>query len=756
MIFVLVVLVIGFSGLVAQALLLRELLVSFYGNELTIGIILANWMLSESAGAFLSGRYIERFKNKSNIFVILQIIFSLGAIFSIYLARVVKVWLGILPGEAVGLGIIFWGSFLVILLVGFCHGALFSCICKLHSLYFKQDYFSIGKVYIWETLGSLLAGIIFTYLFIQHLHSFQIVFIISLLNLIICWIWFRFLFPQTIIVLKWITFFLVFIILFLYFSGNINSLHRLSIERQWEKHNVLDYRNSIYGNIVVTQRENQYTFFYNGLPVITTPYPDITFVQEFANLPLLFHRSPKDVAIIGAGAGGLIYEVLKHPIRHLDYAELDPLIIEEIKRYPTDLTLQEFADPRIEVINTDGRFFVRTTPHRYDVVLIGLPYPSDLSTNRLFTKEFFLLVKNKLNPQGIIALWLPGSLTYLEQGIKDLNACITNALNVTFSYVHTIPGDYNIFLASDSQDILEVNPKLIIQRINQRQIRKVDILVPNYLEYRLHPRWLMWFRQALLKDSTRKVNQDFIPFAVFETLVIWNKKFSDFIPKIFLDLKELKLGNIAVVIFILTAILSIIMLRRKSLQLAVAYGIATTGFFGMLINLILIFAFQVCYGYLYHKIAMLVSIFMGGIALGSSIMSYYLKKVRRYEAGLNLFILLEAMIMFLSLFCGLLIVYIDKEIILVAILILLFLLSGLLVGLEFPLAGKIYFKKTESVGLTAGVIYFFDLIGGWLAGILGGTLLIPVLGLLNVCLVMVILKLSSLVILSLRMYLIPD
>jgi spermidine synthase len=39
------ILTMGFSGLVAQMLLLRELLVVFSGNELSIGIVLANWLI---------------------------------------------------------------------------------------------------------------------------------------------------------------------------------------------------------------------------------------------------------------------------------------------------------------------------------------------------------------------------------------------------------------------------------------------------------------------------------------------------------------------------------------------------------------------------------------------------------------------------------------------------------------------------------------------------------------------------------------
>jgi len=41
----LAVLAMGFSGLVAEILLLRELLIVFSGNELSIGMIMANWLI---------------------------------------------------------------------------------------------------------------------------------------------------------------------------------------------------------------------------------------------------------------------------------------------------------------------------------------------------------------------------------------------------------------------------------------------------------------------------------------------------------------------------------------------------------------------------------------------------------------------------------------------------------------------------------------------------------------------------------------
>jgi predicted membrane-bound spermidine synthase len=77
----------------------------------------------------------------------------------------------------------------------------------------------------------------------------------------------------------------------------------------------------------------------------------------------------------------------------------------------------------------------------------------------------------------------------------------------------------------------------------------------------------------------------------------------------------------------------------------------------------------------------------------------------------------------------------------------LFFIPGFLTGLEFPLANKIYLKKQDMIGSTTGTLYFSDLIGGWLAGIFGGIIYLPILGLFNTCVVIVIFKLSTLILL---------
>jgi predicted membrane-bound spermidine synthase len=108
---------------------------------------------------------------------------------------------------------------------------------------------------------------------------------------------------------------------------NSNAIRQSTIHSQWRGMNVIHYENSIYGNIAVTKRGEQYTFFADGVPSITTPVPDIASIEDFVHFAMLFHEKPESILILNGGAGGMIHEILKYPVKRLDYVELDPLLL---------------------------------------------------------------------------------------------------------------------------------------------------------------------------------------------------------------------------------------------------------------------------------------------------------------------------------------------------------------------------------------------------------------------------------------------
>ena len=167
-------LIMGMSGIVAQIVLLRELLVSFLGNELTVGIILGNWLILEALGSYVIGRSVEKVGRKIETYVVFQLVFSVAFPFSIYLCRIFKNILLATPGEGLGFGPIFYSSLLILLPVALPHGALFTYGCKLYSQYVGKDASSVGKVYAFESIGSIIGGLLVTFLLVQYFNSFQI------------------------------------------------------------------------------------------------------------------------------------------------------------------------------------------------------------------------------------------------------------------------------------------------------------------------------------------------------------------------------------------------------------------------------------------------------------------------------------------------------------------------------------------------------------------------------------------------------
>ncbi|MBU2221622.1 MAG: hypothetical protein KJ722_03295, partial [Candidatus Omnitrophica bacterium] len=305
----------------------------------------------------------------------------------------------------------------------------------------------------------------------------------------------------------------------------------------------------------------------------------------------------------------------------------------------------------------------------------------------------------------------------------------------------------NLYLASDSADILKVQPADISNKLKQGNIT-TNILLPGYLNYRLDPDRVKWFKDSSF-GATSRVNLDLAPFAVFEMLVFWNKQFSDWWALLLEAMGGLRLKYIFAFSILMTLILFYWFksVRGAGLRSAVTYSMATSGFFGMLISLVLIFSFQVNYGYLYQALGMLISVFMAGIAVGSLLISSRLNRIKnsfKFFSGLEIGMILYSLFLAWFIAQG----AAQKALCNYWTYLFLFFGGGLLCGLEFPLAGNLCLIKENNIGKAVGRLYFADLFGSWLAGIFTGVVFLPVLGLTETLLVAVILKLSSLVLLT--------
>jgi spermidine synthase len=133
----------------------------------------------------------------------------------------------------------------------------------------------------------------------------------------------------------------------------------------------------------------------------------------------LLKRIPKNVLILGAGDGLLLKEFKIHSeIEKITMVELDGQMLEWSKNNNIVSQLNGGSlNPvakNVELIIGDGVSFLRNNKlTKYDLILIDFPFPNGHELAKLYSTEFYKLVKHSLAPDGLIVIDLP---LYLDQG----------------------------------------------------------------------------------------------------------------------------------------------------------------------------------------------------------------------------------------------------------------------------------------------------------------------------------------------------
>jgi len=790
-------LLMGFSFTITQTLLVREMMVSFAGNELSIGLVLGSWLLLEAAGSGVLSRLVSRWGRGAVLYPVLQVLFALLLLPVLYLVFGIRHLVGVEAGQGIGLLPILLSSFLLLIPLGLVDGTMFTVGCRAEDEARRGGVRAVSRVYVLEALGGIAGGLIFTYLLIPYLHAVQIALILAVLNLASALSFALLPAPGELAttregLLKLPRFcglagtkrgaiafsvicLLLLLCLGLLLSPAADAIHRHLVAWQWRGYDLAFYDNSIYGNVAAVRQGEQLTFFANGMPILTTPVPDIVSMEEMVHLPLLFVPQPRRSLVLSGGLGGLIRELLKYPLERIDYAELDPLLIKAVESLPTPLTEAELRDARVHIELVDGRLLVHRLAAvvrergaqqrqgaglregagageaKYDLILVNLPYPTTLQLNRFYTVEFWRLARELLADDGVVVLPAPGSLSYLSPGLKNLHKALHATLAAVFPYVRPIPGDVTLWLASPSEAIMSADVEGLIERWKARGVPS-ELITDFHIRYKLDDRWLTWFWDSLEGGRPEVENRDLRPSGLLYGLAYWNEIFSPGLARYFDLLSRVSLLTALVPVALLALVGVVIVRLRRGAALPIA--IAATGFGGMTADLLIIFAFQVFYGYVYQLIGLLVTAFMAGLSAGGWVMA----RGRATSAGdrgewardRRLFLGLEAGLLafWLLLPPGQALLYRQGVELLASavvgpLLVGLNIVAGFLVGAQFPLANRLYLRVHPELSGTAGALYAADLVGAFAAALLVSVVLLPALGMVETCLLVAMLKAVS-------------
>jgi spermidine synthase len=554
---------------------------------------------------------------------------------------------------------------------------------------------------------------------------------------------------------------------------------RLQWRLQAPRYELLDTHRSRYGTIAVLRRDDQVAVYQSGHLVFSTGGADERAVGleeqpavTLAHLAMTQHRDPRRVLLVGGGLRGTLREIVRHGVERVDYVELDPALLAAAAPHLAAGTRAALADPRVRVLHTDGRLFVKTGDDAYDLIVVDVPDPTTAVLNRFYTVEFFAEAAARLRPGGVLVVGALSTPDLRGTGIANRNATLYHSLRRVFPIVLAIGERHLALIATFDPDQITHDAGVLVRRYLERGVvspafdagHLALLLEPGPLErinwvLRHHGRSatahdepppasplvpgdlaLQRAQEAELPPVAERffVNTDARPIGYYHTLLFWSALTrADAAPALRWIARVQPWWALPPLALALAAAGWLRAGRRKRTlagpRFAVLFAVFTTGLSTMALQVALLFAFQSVYGFVYEMVGLIVAIFMAGLALGATLTRVLVRDPsdRRVLAAVQAAVALAALAVAWALpWAG----GLDSAAGVFAAFAACTFLSGVLNGADFPLAAAAYLALDPRPERSTAVVYAVELAGACIGAALASAVVAPVLGLVACCL----------------------
>jgi len=396
----------GFCALAYEVLWTRLLVFSLGNTTYAFTTMLTTFLLGLALGSLIFARYMDKGKHLLPLLALIEIFVGLFAILSVWYFADLRDWiLGLYSSNWYDVtGIRYVGAFLVMFIPTLLLGIAFPLVNRIYAINLTRVGRRIGNLYSANTVGSVLGSFAAGFVLIPIMGVTRSIVLIATINLILGA---AVLLPNFLArhKIKWATTGVVAVLVIVV----VTTITAPSIELQKlsSGQKLLFYKEGSSATVVVLQYSNGLKELrVNGISEVGTNYNSLRTLHMLGHLPLLLSENPQKVLVIAFGAGIASGAVAEHPIREIDAVEIAPEVI-EANEYLRQENQSILDDPRLNLIIEDGRNYLLRTTSQYDVITSDSTHPMASDSWLLYTREFYELCREKLNPGGIMAQWLP-------------------------------------------------------------------------------------------------------------------------------------------------------------------------------------------------------------------------------------------------------------------------------------------------------------------------------------------------------------
>lgn len=700
---------VGFMAISGQLAFIRLITQSFSGNELSMSIAIGHWMLWTGVGSLLGARFIRRDFLVRHLFGLIVFYTFLLIVTSDLLLALRRV-IGVDLSEVLGLGRIFIWSGIMMLPSALINGLFFpTCVRWVDDL---QINYPIHKVYIFETLGSAVGGIVLILLVSLGMETSHVIHLLA----------FSFVIVGGWILLRTGKLRLLTSVAAVVFCGLFSGVVIPAIERaKWRPYQVEAIRESPHQVLTELSYAGNRLLFSNSEPLWCFGIEENA--EELVHFALLNHPEPRHVLVIGALFQDIIGELVKYPALESIHAVQNDEILNEFARQKS--SEQSISGVEVCRVVDDPVRFMQHSQARFDVVILNIPLPVNIAWNVYYTREFLALLKDHLNAEAVVSMCFPGSETYLNDYQVQFFKVMENTVRSVFKYSEWVPGATIHLLASDHR--LDIQLAAIISEMQRRGIEN-RYIQKNYLWDRLSPFKIDFLLSRLSRSDTERINSIKKPVAFYYSTVVWDQRTGGLLKKIY-PWFDRQPAFLFVIVFVgICFIVLFVLNRRERACTAGKMMMALVGFSFMSLESVVLIAMQSYAGALYIRIALLSMAFMLGAAAGAS-----WQRRRQHIQGRRQLRIACAVLLFTNIVYGLLLLHDSLVLGFPWFHYLTLLICGSMSGMIFPiLSRRIKELSAISAAGAAGSVYAWDIIGSCFGIYVTSGLIIPVYGLMTV------------------------
>jgi spermidine synthase len=181
---------------------------------------------------------------------------------------------------------------------------------------------------------------------------------------------------------------------------------------------------------------------------------DMRLQRMLGHLTTLVPEKPRRVLVIGCGAGVTAGAVSIEPgLDKETIVEIEPLVPEVVSRHFAEHNFDVIRNPKVEVRIDDGRHYLLTSKEKFDGITSDPLDPWVKGAAALYTREFFEIAKQHLNPGGVVTQFVQ-LYESNEEAVKSEIATFLEAFPNGMVFANTVNGQgYDVVLLGQVEPV---------------------------------------------------------------------------------------------------------------------------------------------------------------------------------------------------------------------------------------------------------------------------------------------------------------